>query len=57
MPLEANVNSIFDKAADVAAEINQGKGIIVLVDMGSLCTIGQEITSAYRYFKQLQLIK
>jgi len=44
MPLEANVDWAIEKAVAVAKEIDEGKGIILLVDMGSLSSVPKAIT-------------
>jgi transcriptional regulatory protein LevR/transcriptional regulator with AAA-type ATPase domain len=44
MPLEANVNWAIEKAVQVATEIDEGKGIILLVDMGSLSSVAKAVT-------------
>jgi len=40
MPLEINPQIIFDKVLNDVKAVNYQKGILVLVDMGSLCNIG-----------------
>lgn len=52
MPLEANVNSVFDKAAKVAAEINQGKGIMVLHVVHKALLPNTELTDVYSAVNQ-----
>lgn len=44
MPLEERVMDIYNKAAEISKLINQGKGILILVDIGSLTSIGEIIT-------------
>ncbi|SFM13099.1 sigma 54-interacting transcriptional regulator [Pelosinus propionicus] len=45
MPLEANVDWVIEKAVQVAKEIDQGKGIVLLVDMGSLSGVAKALTN------------
>ncbi|MDF2634998.1 MAG: system transcriptional activator [Pelosinus sp.] len=45
MPLEANVDWAIEKAVQVAREIDEGKGIILLVDMGSLSGVAKAVTN------------
>lgn len=45
MPLEANVDWAVEKAVQVSKEIDEGKGIIVLVDMGSLSSIAKAVAN------------
>ena len=44
MPMEANVDWAIEKAVEIAKVIDQGKGIILLVDMGSLSTVAKAVT-------------
>lgn len=44
MPLEFNVDWAIEKAVEVAKNIDEGKGIIVLVDMGSLSSVAKAVT-------------
>lgn len=43
MSLETNVDHIIEQAVAVAQEFDEGKGLLLLVDMGSLLSIGKEI--------------
>jgi transcriptional regulatory protein LevR/transcriptional regulator with AAA-type ATPase domain len=45
MPLEANVDWAIEKAVQVSREIDEGKGIILLVDMGSLSSVAKAVTN------------
>lgn len=40
MPLEADVQSIYEKFKNTALKVNKEHGILLLVDMGSLCNFG-----------------
>lgn len=44
MPLEANVDWAIEKAIEAAKTIDEGKGIILLVDMGSLASVAKAVT-------------
>lgn len=44
MPLEKDVNETYKKARDMVKTIDKGKGVIILVDMGSLKEFGKRIT-------------
>lgn len=44
MPLEEKVDSTLDKAMDIVKQIDRGKGVLILVDMGSLTTFSEIIT-------------
>lgn len=44
MPLKEKVEVVLDKAVKIAREIDTGKGVLLLVDMGSLVTFGEIIT-------------
>jgi transcriptional regulatory protein LevR/transcriptional regulator with AAA-type ATPase domain len=44
MPLEEDVSSTYKKARDMVKAIDKGKGVIILVDMGSLKEFGKKIT-------------
>ena len=43
MPLEVNVDWAIEKAVEVAKTIDEGKGIILLVDMGSLSSVAKAV--------------
>ncbi|SHE86651.1 Transcriptional regulator containing an AAA-type ATPase domain and a DNA-binding domain [Thermoanaerobacter uzonensis DSM 18761] len=43
MPLKEKVEVVLDKAVKIAREIDTGKGVLLLVDMGSLVTFGEII--------------
>lgn len=43
MPLEVNPSKIFEKTIEISKILNNDKGILFLVDMGSLVNIGEEI--------------
>lgn len=43
MPLDANVESIYSKFKTTALSINKGHGILLAVDMGSLCSFGDRL--------------
>lgn len=45
MPLEERVNVVLEKAIELVKKINKGKGVLILVDMGSLTTFSDIITS------------
>lgn len=45
MPLEVNVDWAIERAVQVAREIDEGKGIILLVDMGSLSSVAKAVTN------------
>ena len=44
MPLNEKIESVLEKAIQKTKEINEGKGVLLLVDMGSLIEFGQIIT-------------
>ncbi|MCH3965115.1 MAG: sigma 54-interacting transcriptional regulator [Clostridium sp.] len=44
MPLKANVNDILSKAENMVERIDNKKGVLLLVDMGSLTTFSEIIT-------------
>lgn len=44
MPMEANVDWAIEQAVAVAKKIDEGKGIILLVDMGSLSSVAKAVT-------------
>lgn len=44
MPLEEKVSTTLDKAVKMVKNINRGKGVLLLVDMGSLTTFSDIIT-------------
>ncbi|HBT49504.1 MAG: PTS system transcriptional activator [Caldanaerobacter subterraneus] len=44
MPLKEKVEVVLDKAVKIARETDTGKGVLLLVDMGSLATFGEIIT-------------
>ncbi|WP_378954849.1 sigma 54-interacting transcriptional regulator [Pelosinus sp. sgz500959] len=44
MPLEVNVDWAIEKTVEIAKSIDEGKGIIVLVDMGSLSSVAKAVT-------------
>lgn len=44
MPLEKDVEEIYEKAKTVIKALDRGKGVLILVDMGSLKIIGDKIT-------------
>ncbi|SEO78289.1 sigma-54-dependent transcriptional regulator [Propionispora vibrioides] len=44
MPLTANIKDIYEKVKEKVKEINRGKGVLLLVDMGSLLSFAQMIT-------------
>ena len=43
MPLDSSVNDIFEQVKDVVEKEDQGKGVILLVDMGSLTWFAEQI--------------
>ncbi|MBV4431799.1 sigma 54-interacting transcriptional regulator [Clostridium tyrobutyricum] len=45
MPLEEKVDVILEKAIEIVKKINTGRGVLLLVDMGSLTTFSNIITS------------
>ena len=45
MPLDENPSSIYEKAIEISKIINNGKGILFLVDMGSLINIGEIVAN------------
>ncbi|AIF50638.1 sigma 54-interacting transcriptional regulator [Pelosinus sp. UFO1] len=45
MPLEVNVDWAIERAVQVAREIDEGKGIVLLVDMGSLSSVAKAVTN------------
>jgi len=44
MPLEESVTTTYDKVLSLVKEIDHGRGVLLLVDMGSLTTFSQMIT-------------
>lgn len=44
MPLDESPKSALDRAIDVSKSADEGKGVLLLVDMGSLITFGELIT-------------
>jgi len=44
MSLDEEPNAALERAAEAVKEINQGKGVLLLADMGSLLTFGEFIT-------------
>lgn len=44
MPLEEKVEVILDKAIEIVKTINKGRGVLLLVDMGSLTTFSEIIS-------------
>jgi len=44
MPLDENPASVYEKAIEISKIIDNGKGILFLVDMGSLINIGEVVT-------------
>lgn len=44
MPLTANIREIYEKVKEKVKEVNRGKGVLLLVDMGSLLSFSQMIT-------------
>lgn len=45
MPLQANIYDVYAKVKQKIQTINEGKGVLLLVDMGSLTTFGERVTS------------
>jgi len=45
MPLDENPSSVYEKAIEISKIIDNGKGILFLVDMGSLINIGEIVAS------------
>ncbi|MEA5008660.1 sigma-54-dependent transcriptional regulator [Clostridium tyrobutyricum] len=45
MPLEEKVDVILEKAIEIVKKVNTGRGVLLLVDMGSLTTFSNIITS------------
>ena len=43
MPLDAKVEDILDKTIEKAKEVDEGKGVLLLVDMGSLTAFSEII--------------
>lgn len=43
MPLDEKVSTVLEQAKTLVTEINQGKGVLLLVDMGSLTSFGSII--------------
>lgn len=43
MTLETSADAVVEQAITLAKELDEGKGLLLLVDMGSLLSIGQEI--------------
>jgi len=44
MPLDQKVEDILEKAIELVKEVDEGKGVLMLVDMGSLVAFGEIIT-------------
>ncbi len=44
MPLDENPENTFERAMEIVERIDEGKGVLILVDMGSLQTFGEVIT-------------
>lgn len=44
MPLDVSVETTLDKTIETVCEIDEGKGVIVLADMGSLTMIGELVS-------------
>jgi len=44
MPLDKKVEDILEKSIELVREIDEGKGVLMLVDMGSLVAFGEIIT-------------
>ncbi|WP_379945740.1 sigma-54-dependent transcriptional regulator [Enterococcus devriesei] len=44
MPLDDSVESVYQRAVDAVKELDQGSGVLLLVDMGSLATFPSKIT-------------
>ncbi|MCB5952320.1 sigma 54-interacting transcriptional regulator [Enterococcus sp. BWT-B8] len=44
MPLEASVSEVLEQSIEMVRQIDEGKGVLLLVDMGSLTTFGEIIT-------------
>ncbi|MBU3114271.1 sigma 54-interacting transcriptional regulator [Clostridium lacusfryxellense] len=45
MPLDENPSSVYEKAIEISKIIDNGKGILFLVDMGSLINIGEIVAN------------
>lgn len=45
MPLDENPSSVYEKAIEISKIIDNGKGILFLVDMGSLINIGEIVSN------------
>ena len=45
MPLDENPTSVYEKAIEISKIIDNGKGILFLVDMGSLINIGEIVSN------------
>jgi len=45
MPLDENPTSVYEKAIEISKIIDNGKGILFLVDMGSLINIGEIVAN------------
>ena len=41
MPIDMSVNSVFNNACQMVKEVDEGKGVLLLVDMGSLSMMGE----------------
>ncbi|WP_066496806.1 sigma 54-interacting transcriptional regulator [Abyssisolibacter fermentans] len=44
MPLNVNVDEMYEVAKEKIINMNNGKGVLLLVDMGSLCNFGEMIS-------------
>lgn len=44
MPMDMSVDKVFDAACTIAEKVDEGKGVILLVDMGSLGMMGEMIS-------------
>lgn len=44
MPLDESPQSALDRAIEIVREVDQGKGVLILADMGSLLTFGEIIS-------------
>ncbi|MCR1900007.1 sigma 54-interacting transcriptional regulator [Irregularibacter muris] len=44
MPLDERVETILDRTTELVKQVNQGKGVLLLVDMGSLIAFAEIIT-------------
>lgn len=46
MPLDEKINNILEKATKVIKDVDEGKGVLILVDMGSLVAFSEIITKS-----------